>query len=156
MLRLVPALPLALLATTAAFAQTAPETANKDLWCGTAFAVAFNVELAPPGTSEEELAQARELTAAGQQLIIRGEAAYLAAGFTQDVIDKTRADLVSYVTGQIQSDQPDYGFDECTALVAALPPPDDGSSSAVSSGMSSSSMPSSSSVPSASSSSSTP
>ncbi|MEQ1769400.1 MAG: hypothetical protein ABL879_06125 [Devosia sp.] len=120
MLRPALALPLMLLAT-GALAQTVPEGADKDLWCGTAFTVAFNIALAPPGTPDAQIEEAKMFTGAGHLLLVRGTDAYLAAGFTQEAVDKIKADLVTHVTEQIGGQgEIDYGFDECTDLIGPL------------------------------------
>ena len=74
----------------AAFAQTMPDGAHKDLWCGTA----FKLFLAMPDNSAAaaDPSTARFLEGA-DKLIERSGAAMLAAGFAQDAVDKTKADF---------------------------------------------------------------
>lgn len=120
MYRLIPLLP-ALLFASAAFAQTMPDGAHKDLWCGTA----FKLFLAMPDNSAAaaDPSTARFLEGA-DKLIERSGAAMLAAGFAQDAVDKTKADLLEPVGRQVSNqEEPEFGPDECTLLIDEVVPP---------------------------------
>jgi len=115
------------LLTSAAAAQTVSDDVSKQLWCGTAMQVAFANP--PEGLSEEQLAEAAGYIAAGTVMIDTATQAHLDAGFTQDAVDKLKADLVTEVTPAVtgQADNAKYTFEECVALI---PPAADTSSSA--------------------------
>lgn len=110
----------ALLFSGAAFAQTAPDDAKKDLWCGTAFVMAFSNP--PADATPEQIAQAKPYIDGGNMLIDRATASYKTAGFTDEQFSSAKADLAPVITEQIKGNgaKADYSFEDCTAL---LPPP---------------------------------
>ena len=76
------------LLTTGAFAQSVTDEVNMQLWCGTAFTIAFGGE-PPEELSDEEVAQGKAFFDGGIQLIALAELAHLDAGFTQ-VVPRSR------------------------------------------------------------------
>ncbi len=124
-LGLVPAL-----FTTAAFAQTAPDDAQKAMWCGTAFVAAFKA--APSDATSEQLSQAQTYIDAGNKMIDDATQKYLNAGFTEEQVTKVKTDLVAEITPVVTGDGSGakYTFEECIAL---LPQPAAPSSEAPSS-----------------------
>jgi hypothetical protein len=130
------------LLTSAAFAQTAPADAEKQLWCGSAFVAAFSSP--PPGVPSEQLALAQQYIDQGNGMIDAAGQLYLNAGFTEEQLTKVKADLVTEVTAAVNGSGGDakYTFDECKALMPNAPadvptanpseaaPPADASSSA--------------------------
>jgi hypothetical protein len=126
----------AVLLAAPALAQTAPDDAYRDLWCGLAFAAASQTL---PFT-DEELAAAQaagdkatdeqktileqqnlveQFVSGGQTLVERAEAAYKAAGFTDESFNQTKSDLEPKVTAQISGtgEQAEFTFEECSALL---------------------------------------
>ena len=86
--RLIFALALApALLTTAAFAQTAPADAEKQLWCGSAFVAAFSNP--PPGVPSDQLALAQQYIDQGNTMISGAGQKYLDAGFTEEQLTST-------------------------------------------------------------------
>ena len=124
-LGLVPAL-----FTTAAFAQTAPDDAQKAMWCGTAFVAAFKA--APSDATSEQLAQAQTYIDAGNKMIADATQAYLNAGFTEEQVTKVKADLVTQVQPVVTGDGSGakYSFEDCAALLPQPPAPAPDASSA--------------------------
>ena len=106
------------------FAQTVSDDVAKQLWCGTAFSIAFAGE-PPPDISPEDAAQGKVMYDGGLALIALAEKAHLDAGFTQEAIDKIKADLVTEVTPVVsgESQNAKYTFEDCIAI---LPAPADG------------------------------
>src|SRR5690606_195218 len=76
---LVPAL---LLYTLPALAQSVPEPASRDLWCGIALGV-VSVEL-PVDATEETRAMVQRFAAGSDMLIGRAAAAHLEAGYSEE------------------------------------------------------------------------
>jgi hypothetical protein len=137
MKRLLVVIPAVLLAMPA-FAQTAPEDAYRDLWCGLAFgSAASNLPYTP-----EELAAARAAGAqaneqqqqliqyqaqmdqfieGGNALVERATEAYIAAGFTQESFATVRTELEPKVTEQVagSSGSAEFSYEECLALLPA-------------------------------------
>lgn len=109
----------ALLLSSAALAQTAPDAAKKDLWCGTALGLAFGSP--PEGTPAEEIARVKPYLDGGVMLVERASAAYKTAGFSDEQLAGIRADLEPVITEQINAtaDKADYSFEDCTALLPA-------------------------------------
>jgi hypothetical protein len=120
--RLIAAIALtSALITTGAYAQTVSDDVTKQLWCGTALITAFANP--PEGLPEAQLAEAKGFYDGGVALIAAAEQAHLDAGFTQEAVDKVKADLVLEVTpvvsGQVQ--EAAFTFDECIAILPAAP-----------------------------------
>ncbi|MEO6014600.1 MAG: hypothetical protein ABIQ30_13570 [Devosia sp.] len=117
---------------TGAMAQTVSEDVSKQLWCGTAMTVAFSNP--PPDVTSEQMAEAQTYIDGGTALTDAAVKAHLDAGFTQEQIDKLKADLVTEVTTAISGDGANakYTFEECAALLpgASSAPADASSSSA--------------------------
>ncbi|RYE09160.1 MAG: hypothetical protein EOP22_10470 [Hyphomicrobiales bacterium] len=115
------------LLTTGAFAQTVSDDVTKQLWCGTALSVAFGSP--PEGVTEEQLAQAQSFIDGGAVLTDNATQAHLDAGFTQEAVDKVKADLLAEVTPVVtgNGEGARYSFEDCIAL---LPPPGDAAPSA--------------------------
>jgi len=122
-----------MLLASGAFAQTVTDEVAMQLWCGTAFTIAFGGE-PPEDLSDEEVAQGRAFYDGGQQLIAIAEQAHLDAGFTQEAMDQIRLDLVAEVTPVVAGEAQDtkFTFEDCIAI---LPPPDGGTAPSSSSGM---------------------
>jgi hypothetical protein len=99
-----------------AFAQDAPEEAKKQLWCGTAM-VAFFSAMPSDQLSPEEQKEAAGYIAGGKALIETGAQGYLAAGFTQEAIDKLKLELETGVMDEINADKAQYSFEECLPLL---------------------------------------
>jgi hypothetical protein len=135
MKRLLVLIPAVLLAAPA-FAQTAPDAAYKDLWCGIAFGTAAqslpftDEELAAAqaagdkATDEQktildEQKMVEQFTAGGQGLIERATGAYKAAGFTDESFATAKSELEPKVTQQISGagEQAEFTFEECSALL---------------------------------------
>jgi hypothetical protein len=135
MKRLLVLIPAVLLAAPA-FAQTAPDAAYKDLWCGLAFGSAAqslpftDEELAAAQaagdkatdeqkTNLEEQAMVEQFTTGGQGLVERATGAYKAAGFTDEAFATAKSDLEPKVTEQISGagDKAEFTFEECSALL---------------------------------------
>jgi hypothetical protein len=117
------------LLTTGAFAQSVSDDVSKQLWCGTAFVVAFSTP--PEGVTEDQLAEAKVYIDQGNGLIDKATQAHLDAGFTEEQVTTLKAALVTKVTEQISTspDKADYKFEDCVALItppapAAAPAPD--------------------------------
>jgi hypothetical protein len=119
MKRLIAAAALtSVLFATGAQAQTVADDVTMQLWCGTAMVVAFSNP--PPGTTEDQLAQAKTFIAAGEALIEAAVKAHLDAGFTQDAVDKIKTDIVPVVTEQVTgAKEAQFTFDECLAIIPA-------------------------------------
>jgi hypothetical protein len=115
------------------FAQTVSDDVAKQLWCGTAFSIAFGGE-PPPDVSPEDAAQGKAMFDGGLALIAAAEKAHLDAGFTQEAIDTLTAALIAEVTPVVagEAQNAKYTFEECVEI---LPPPADGASDASSSSM---------------------
>ena len=120
MLILARALELVIL-TTAALAQTAPADAEKQLWCGSAFVAAFSSP--PPGVPSDQLALAQQYIDQGNAMIAAAGQLYLNAGFTEEQLTKTKADLVTEVTAAVggQGGNAKYTFEDCKALMPNPP-----------------------------------
>src|ERR1700712_3461121 len=92
-------LALALVATlcsTSAFAQTADDATNKELWCGTALTIYYSN---PPATvSADDLAKAKTFLAATNAMVDEATQKYLNSGFTEEQVTKLKADLTSQLT----------------------------------------------------------
>jgi hypothetical protein len=122
------------LLTSGAFAQSVSDDVSKQLWCGTAFVVAFSNP--PEGVTPEQLAEAKTYIDSGNGLIDKATQAHLDAGFTEEQVTTLKTDLVTKVTDQITNspDKADYKFEDCVALIqpaAPAPAPDASSSSAM-------------------------
>jgi hypothetical protein len=117
---------------TGAFAQTVTDDVTKQLWCGSAMVVAFSNP--PVGVTEAQLAEAQGYVEGGTALIEQAAQAHLDAGYTQEALDKLKADLVLEVTAvinQTSGGDAKYTFEECLAILPATdtPAPADTSSS---------------------------
>jgi hypothetical protein len=120
--RLIFALALApALLTTAALAQTAPDDAVKQLWCGSAFVAAFSSP--PPGVPSEQLALAQQYIDQGNTMVDAAGQKYLDAGFTEEQLTKVKADLVAEVTAAVSGNggEAKYTFEECKTLMPNAP-----------------------------------
>lgn len=132
--RLILALALApALISTGAFAQTVGEDVSKQLWCGSAFVAAFSNP--PEGVPSDQLELAQQYIDQANGLIDDAGKKYLAAGFTQEQLDKIKADLVTEVTAAVTGSgaEAKYSFEECRALLPNPPsgvPTAEGSSEA--------------------------
>ena len=109
--------------STAALAQTVPDDVAKELWCGSAFVAAFSNP--PPGVPSEQLALAQNYIDQGNKMIDDAGQKYLNAGFTEEQLTKTKADLVTEVTAAVSGNgsSAKYSFDDCRAVMPN-PPPD--------------------------------
>jgi hypothetical protein len=105
------------LLTTGALAQSVSDDVSKQLWCGTAFVVAFSNP--PEGVTPDQLAEAKVYIDQGNGLIDKATQAHLDAGFTEEQVTTLKADLVTKVTDQITNspDKADYKFEDCVALI---------------------------------------
>lgn len=116
MKRLLALLPAVLISTTA-LAQEAPEAAKKDLWCG----IAFNIVAAdiPSDATDEQKAVVKQFTEGAVMLIDRATAAHLEAGYDEAGFATYKAEREAQVTAQVNmtGDQADYSFEECSALL---------------------------------------
>jgi len=111
------------LAATGARAQTVAADVSEALWCSEAFTVLFaNEKSAVPA---EQMDQFNLYVAAAGKLMDKANQDYLAAGFTQDQIDKLKTDLVVEVTPAVTTGaQGKYGPDDCNPLLGPyLPTP---------------------------------
>jgi hypothetical protein len=129
MLRLLPAVALAsALLVSAASAQSVSDDVNKQLWCGTALVVAYSS--IPSDADPAMLADVKTYTDAGNVLIDQATQAHLDAGFTQEAVDKIKADLLAEITPIVMeggdASKAKYTFEDCVAI---LPAPADGASS---------------------------
>lgn len=134
LLVLVPAVLFAL----PAMAQTAPEAAYKDLWCGLAFEAAgksapfTEADLAAARTAgasgtpeQQQIVQQQDMVdqfvVGGRQLIERATEAYKAAGFTDAAFTDVRTELEPKVAQQVTGGggEAEFTFDECSALLPA-------------------------------------
>lgn len=120
MLRLIPAAALAsALLISAAQAQTVSDDVSKQLWCGTALVVAYGS--VPSDADPAMLADVKTYTDAGNALIEQAVQAHLDAGFTQEAVDKLKADIVAEVTPIVvdggDASKAKYTFEECTAIL---------------------------------------
>ena len=108
--------------STAAFAQTVPDDVAKELWCGSAFVAAFSNP--PPGVPSEQLALAQQYIDQGNKMIDDAGQKYLNAGFTEEQLTKTKADLVTEVTAAVSGNgsSAKYSFDDCRAVMPNPPP----------------------------------
>jgi len=104
---------------TGAFAQTVSADVTKQLWCGTALITAFGTP--PDGLTPEQAAEAKGFYDGGVVLLDLATQAHLDAGFTQEAVDKLKADLVTevtpVVTGEVQ--EAAYSFEDCLAIIPA-------------------------------------
>lgn len=120
MIRLIAAAAvLPALFATGALAQTVSDDVTKQLWCGTAMIVAFSNP--PPGITDEQLAEAQGYVDAGTALVEIAAQAHLDAGFTQEAVDKAKADMIPVVTEQVMGDGADaqFTFEECLEILPA-------------------------------------
>lgn len=109
----------ALALASPAFAQTAPEQAVMDLWCG----IAFNSAAAtlPAEATEEDKAMAASFIEGGNGLIEKSRVAHVEAGFTEEQFTTSKTELEPVVVEQITTgagDGADYTFEQCSALIA--------------------------------------
>ena len=109
--------------STAALAQTVPDDVAKELWCGSAFVAAFSTP--PPGVPSEQLALAQNYIDQGNKMVDEAGQKYLNAGFTEEQLTKTKADLVTEVTAAVSGNgsSAKYSFDDCRSVMPN-PPPD--------------------------------
>lgn len=120
--RLIFALALApALLTTAAFAQTAPDDAVKQLWCGSAFVAAFSSP--PPGVPSDQLALAQQYIDQGNGMINDAGQKYLNAGFTEEQLTKVKEDLVKEVTEAVGGNGANakFTFEDCQSIMPNPP-----------------------------------
>jgi hypothetical protein len=111
------ALAPALLLSTAALAQEAPEAAKKDLWCG----IAFNILLADvrADAPEETKAQAKVIADGSAMLIERATAAHMEAGFNAADFATHKAEQEAHVAANMAGPEPeyDYKYQDCADLL---------------------------------------
>ncbi len=138
MKRLLAVIP-ALLLSSAALSQEAPEAAYKDLWCGLAFTVAGSdapytpedlaaAQAAGDAATDEQRFIIEHSTLAGyyvpagQGLVDRAGTAYKAAGFTDETFEAERTTRLAAVVQQVTTSpgEAEFSFDDCATLV---PPP---------------------------------
>ena len=113
-------------------AQTVSDDVHKQLWCGTALVVAYST--IPADAEQAMLDDQKAYTEAGTALIDTATKAHLDAGFTQEAVDKLKADLIAAITPIVteggDASKAEYTFGDCDALVHP-PAPADASSSAM-------------------------
>ena len=104
-------------------AQTVPEDVSKALWCSQAFTVLFASEKSQ--VPADQMDAFNSYVAAAGKLGDKASADYLAAGFTQDQVDKLKTDLVAEVTPAVTTGaKGKYGPDDCNPLLTPyLPAP---------------------------------
>jgi hypothetical protein len=118
------------LLATGAQAQTVTDEVTMQLWCGTAMVVAFSN--APPEATPDQLAEAKRYVDAGNALIEIAIKAHLDAGFTQEAVDKTKADLLPAVTAQVTgAAEAQFTFEQCLAILPGQESSAESSSSAM-------------------------
>lgn len=107
---------IAPLLATGAFAQSVSDEVNKQLWCGTAFAVYLE--------DATELDAEMQMIKDGALVLVEdATAAHLEAGFTAEAIDKIKADLVVTINQQFTDGTAAHSPEDCLALMADLAPP---------------------------------
>jgi hypothetical protein len=108
-----------LLLVSAAHAQSVSDDVTKQLWCGTAFVVAYGS--VPSDADPALLADVKTYTDAGNGLIDQATQAHLDAGFTQEAVDKIKADLVAEITPIVvdggDASKAKFTFEECLAIL---------------------------------------
>lgn len=107
----------AVLLTTAAFAQEAPEAARMDLWCGIAFNIlASGVNSAAP---PETQALAKQFVEGAAMLLERATTAHLQAGYDQAGFVTYKAEREAHVAANMAGPEPDYDYkyEDCTVLI---------------------------------------
>jgi hypothetical protein len=106
---------------TGASAQSVTDDVTKQLWCGTALSVAFATP--PDGLTAEQATEAQGFLDGGTGLLETATKAHLDAGFTEEAVNKLKADLVAevtpVVTGEVQEAK--FTFEECIAILPAAP-----------------------------------
>jgi hypothetical protein len=119
----------ALLTTGAFAAPTVADDVTKEMWCGTAFVVAFGN--APSDATSEQMSQAQVYIDQGNKFIDDATQKHLDAGFTEEQVTKIKTDLVAEVTPVVTGDGTNakYTFEDCTALMPQPAAPDASSSS---------------------------
>jgi len=120
MKRFISALALApVLFATAAQAQTVSDDVAKQLWCGEAYSVYVTTQL--PSVPEEQKASAQALLDGANKLIDQATQAYLNAGFTEEQVNKVKADLIAEVTPVVTTGAPGkYSPSDCQPLITPL------------------------------------
>lgn len=113
LLALVPAV----LLTTSAFAQEAPEAAKKDLWCGIAFGI-LSADV-PADAAEETKVMVQKFADGSVMLIERATAAHLEAGFDEASFATHKAEREAHVAANMAGPEPDYDYkyEDCTVLI---------------------------------------
>lgn len=109
------ALALFLLAPAMAFAQTVPEDAARDLWCGVALGVIAGE--APADLPAERRDLVARFAEGGALLIDRARTAHLENGYTEEQFADHLAALE--VTATPSPDAP-FSFEECLAVLETL------------------------------------
>jgi len=104
----------ALLTTGAFAAPTVADDVTKEMWCGTAFVVAFGN--APSDATSEQMSQAQVYIDQGNKFIDDATQKHLDAGFTEEQVTKIKTDLVAEVTPVVTGDGTNakYTFEDCT------------------------------------------
>lgn len=117
-----PLLPLVLLPLLAAPAVAqdivteVPADAQKDLWCGTAFALMLKE--APAEKSGDKTGLKEAFRTGSQQLVERALPIYLESGYTNETLDAFRQKLEGEVSRTIDGGAPGpYTFQDCSALI---------------------------------------
>ena len=118
--RLILALALTpVLFATGAQAQTVSEDVSKQLWCGEAFSVYLTGQVS--AAPAEQQASIQAFIDGSNKLIDQATQAYLNAGFTEEQVDKIKADLVTEVTAVVTSGAAGkYTPNDCQALIQPL------------------------------------
>lgn len=113
LLALVPAV----LLTTSAFAQEAPEAAKKDLWCGIAFGI-LSADV-PADAPEETKALAQQFADGSVMLVERATIAHIEAGYDAAGLATHKAEREALMAANMADPGPDYDhtFEDCTALI---------------------------------------
>jgi hypothetical protein len=111
---------LATLAAQPVLAQSVPDEAEMDLWCGTAFELMTRD--APADATPEKLAAAQVYADGGAFLVSRALPIYLESGYTNETLDSFRADLAEAVGRAVNGttragEEPAYSFQDCSALI---------------------------------------
>jgi hypothetical protein len=116
MKRLIPVLAIAL-AASPAFAQTVPDAAHKDLWCGVALRLTFTL---PAAATEQQKTTLAPYIAAAVALFERGEQGLRDASFPEDQITRLKMEHLQTALAQFKAGGAgDFSAEECRAL---LPP----------------------------------
>lgn len=111
---------LCLLLPFAAHAQEVPAEAERDMWCGTAFAILAR-DLPADATPEEEAA-AGYFADGGEALVERALPIYFESGYSDAALQHYRETLEArlarlFASGGRSLEDARYSFEECRALI---------------------------------------